>query len=185
MVHNLLKSKNLPGWLWGEAVVMAVYLLNWSPTKSMIDKTPFEAWYGKKPGVQHLRTFGCVDHVKDTSLNLKKLEDRSRPMIFIGYELGSKVYRTYGPITKKVHVSRDVVFSEQEQWDWSKGGERGEDADNNGPFSVEMEYSTETWVVAIAYADAGSPEVGSSPGSPLPPPRSPTPIPLVADEVGG
>jgi hypothetical protein len=68
----------------------------------------------KKPSIQHLQTFGCVVHVKDTSPNLKKLEDRSRPMIFIRYELGSKAYRTYNPVTKKVHVSCDVVFSEQE-----------------------------------------------------------------------
>jgi hypothetical protein len=54
-----------------------------------------------------------VVHVKDTTLNLKKLDDRSRPMIFIGYELGSKAYRVYDPVNKKVHVSRDIVFDEQ------------------------------------------------------------------------
>jgi hypothetical protein len=41
-------------------------------------------------------------------------------MIFIGYEPGSKAYRVYGPTTRRVHVSRDVVFDEAACWDWDK-----------------------------------------------------------------
>jgi hypothetical protein len=114
--HSMLKSKGLLRWLWGEAVATMMYLLNRSPTKSVEGKTSFEVWYGKKPGVHHLRTFGCVVHVKNTTPNLKKLEDRSRPMIFISYEPGSKAYRVYDSVSKKVHVTRDVVFDEQVQW---------------------------------------------------------------------
>jgi hypothetical protein len=106
----LLKSKGLSGWLWGEVVVTAVYLLNRSPTRNLEGRTSFEAWYEKKSGVQHLRTFGCVVHVKDTTPNLKKLDDWSRPMIFIGYEPGSKTYCIYNPLMKKEHVSRDVIL---------------------------------------------------------------------------
>jgi hypothetical protein len=61
-----------------------------------------------------LPTLGCVVHVKNTTLNLKKLEDRYQPMIFINYEPGSKAYRAYDPASKKVHVTRDVIFDEQE-----------------------------------------------------------------------
>jgi hypothetical protein len=57
--------------------------------------TPFEAWHGRKPAVHYFHTFGCVVHVKDTRPGLKKLDDRSRPMIFVGYEQGSKAYRAY------------------------------------------------------------------------------------------
>jgi hypothetical protein len=31
---------------WGEAVVMAVYILNRSPTKALEGRTPYEAWHG-------------------------------------------------------------------------------------------------------------------------------------------
>jgi hypothetical protein len=92
---------------------VATTLLNLLPTKSVSGKVPFEAWFGKKSSVQHLRTFGCVVHVKNTPLNLKKLEDRKRLMIFIGYEPGSKADRAYKPVSGKVHVTRDVVFDEQ------------------------------------------------------------------------
>jgi hypothetical protein len=44
----------------------AVYLLNRSPTKSVIDMTPYEAWRDRKLSVEHLRTFGCTAHVKVT-----------------------------------------------------------------------------------------------------------------------
>jgi hypothetical protein len=60
MAGCLLKSKNLPGEFWGEAVTTAVYLLNRAPIKSLQGRTPYEAWYNRKPSVHHLRTFGCV-----------------------------------------------------------------------------------------------------------------------------
>jgi hypothetical protein len=70
--------------------VTTVYVLNISLTKGVARKTPYEACHGRKPSVHHLRTFGCVAYVKNTSPNLKKLDDRSRPMIFVGYEHGTK-----------------------------------------------------------------------------------------------
>jgi hypothetical protein len=47
---------------------------------------------------------------------LKKLEDRSRRTIFVGYEPGSKAYRVYDPVSRRVHISRDVVVEENAQW---------------------------------------------------------------------
>ena len=41
---------------WAEAVTTAVYLKNISPTKT-VKKTPYEAWYGWKPTLMHLRVF--------------------------------------------------------------------------------------------------------------------------------
>jgi hypothetical protein len=96
---------------------IVVYVLNRCPTKSVDDMTSFEAWHGKKPVVHHIRMFGCIVFIQNTTPHLKKLQDRVRKMICIGYESGSKVYRAYDPITKHVHVTRDVVFDEQAQWD--------------------------------------------------------------------
>lgn len=96
----------------------AVYLLNRSPTKSIIGKTPYEAWYKRKPSVHHLRTFGCVAHVKTMHPHLLKLEDRSTAMVFIGYEPGSKAYRCYDPNSQRLHSSRDIVFEEDKCWNW-------------------------------------------------------------------
>jgi hypothetical protein len=100
MTRSMLKSKGLPGEFWDEAVATAVYVLNRSLTKGIASKTPFEAWYEKKPAVHHLCAFECVAYVKNTSPNLKKLDYRSSPMIFVGYEPGTKGYRVYDPSTR-------------------------------------------------------------------------------------
>jgi transposase InsO family protein len=43
MVRALLKQRRMPAEFWGEAVVTVVYLQNWLPTKSLTDRTPYEA----------------------------------------------------------------------------------------------------------------------------------------------
>ena len=71
----------------------AVFILNRAPTKALKGKTPFEAWYGRNLSVSFLRTFGCIGHVRKTKSILTKLEDRSTPMVFLGYAEGTKAYR--------------------------------------------------------------------------------------------
>jgi hypothetical protein len=133
--RSMLKAKNLPNWLWGEAVLAAVYVLNRVPTRSVEGATPFEVWYGKKLAVHHLHTFGCLAYVKNTKPNLSKLDDRGCMMIFTGYEQGTKAYRVYDPVMKKVHITRDVLFDEAGQWNWEQT-EAGADQ-GSGNFSVE------------------------------------------------
>jgi hypothetical protein len=119
MARSMMKSKGMLGRFWGEAVSTAVYLLNRAPTKSVVGMTSYEAWYGRKPSVDHLRTFGCVAHVKMVAGHTSKLADRSTPMVMIGYEAGTKAYRAYNPVNKKLVVTRDVFFEEEKSWNWS------------------------------------------------------------------
>jgi hypothetical protein len=84
----MMKAKGLPGVFWVEAVTTVVYLLNRSSSKSIQGKTPYQLWTGSASNVQHLRTFGCIAHVKVNTPHLRKLDDRSRKMVFVGYELG-------------------------------------------------------------------------------------------------
>jgi hypothetical protein len=114
-----------------------MYVLNRCPMKNVDGMTLFAAWHGRKTTVHHLRTFGCIVYVRNTTSHLKKLEDRGRKMIFVGYESGSKPYRAYDPITKRVHVTRDVVFDKQAQWDWGSGGDDGKLGGGDDVFTVE------------------------------------------------
>jgi transposase InsO family protein len=118
MARSMMKSMKMPAKFWGEAVTSAVYILNRAPTKSVIGMTPYEAWHKRKPTVHHMRTFGCVVHVKEVNGHIRKFTARSCPMVFIGYESGSKAYRVYDPSTRKVTITRDVVFEEEKAWDW-------------------------------------------------------------------
>ena len=47
----------------------------------------------EKTNCGSLTVFGSVVHAKTTK-KVSKLEDRSNVMIFIGYELGTKAYRS-------------------------------------------------------------------------------------------
>lgn len=78
----------------------------------MGSRTPFEAWTGRKPQLEHIRIFGSTPHIRPASPHLKKLDDRSVPMIYLGVQEGIKAHIFYDPHTKRIVVSRDVVFEE-------------------------------------------------------------------------
>ncbi|GKB86161.1 zinc finger, CCHC-type containing protein [Tanacetum coccineum] len=105
MARSLLKGRNVPGEFWGEAVRHAVYHLNRLPSKSLPDITPYEAWYGKKPNLEHLKIFSCVVFAKCTSGHIKKLDDRSKKMVYFGVEDGTKGNQLYDPQDKKLRPS--------------------------------------------------------------------------------
>jgi hypothetical protein len=46
--RSMLKAKGVPGWFWGEAVSIAIYVLNRCLMKSMDDMTLFVPWHRKK-----------------------------------------------------------------------------------------------------------------------------------------
>jgi hypothetical protein len=114
MARTLLKEKNLSNMFWVEVVACSVYLLNRSPTTSLKMKVPQEAWSGTKLNVAHLRTFGCIAYAHIPSELRKKLDDKSEKCIFNGYSETSKACRLYNPITKKLILSKDVKFMENQ-----------------------------------------------------------------------
>uniref|UniRef100_A0A0A9HJS9 Retroviral polymerase SH3-like domain-containing protein n=1 Tax=Arundo donax TaxID=35708 RepID=A0A0A9HJS9_ARUDO len=65
-----------------------------------------------------------------------KLDDRSIPVVFIGYEAGTKAYRVFDPVSQRVHVTRDLIFDEKRGWDWSKKEDDG--GWHLGDFIVEV-----------------------------------------------
>ena len=94
-------------------MTMTVFILDRAPTKALMSKTPFEAWYGRKPSMSFLWTFSCIGHVRKMKPVLTKLEDRSTSMVLLGYAEGTKAYWLYDPSGGKVVVSRDVMFDEK------------------------------------------------------------------------
>ena len=104
----------------------AVYLFSRALTKSLEGKTPYEGWTGRKPSIESLKVFGCIAYVKIIDKSLRKLDDRSLPMIFIGNEKGVKKYRTFNLISQSIHITRDAIFEEEKSWNW-------EDFNHNSP----------------------------------------------------
>jgi hypothetical protein len=158
MARCMLKSMQVPSEFWGEAVCTAVYILNRSPTRSLNNKTPFEAWHGKKPKVNHLRTFGCTAYVKSVGPGLKKLSDRSKKMVFIGYESGTKGYRFFDPTDNKLVVSRDVVFDEKQPWDWKN--EMGSTSQQSGTFVIHYDMPDQNPTTGVVAENPGAENQG-------------------------
>jgi hypothetical protein len=88
--------------LWAEAVGIACYLVNRSPSSALGDKTPQEVWTGKEPSLTHLKVFGCDAYVHVPKENRSKLDKKAEKCIFIGYKDGLKGYKLWNPETKKV-----------------------------------------------------------------------------------
>jgi len=96
-------------------------LINRSPTRSVPNTTPIEAWSGIKPNVQHLKVFGSITYAHVPKATRSKLDDKAMKTIFIGYK--HEGYKLYNPMTKKVIVSRYVTFAEDEEWQWNATAE--------------------------------------------------------------
>jgi len=116
IARAMLNEKNLPNYLWAEAVATAVYIMNRTPTAAVHGMTPEEKFTGKKPDVSHLRVFGCIAYVHVPDEKRSKLDPKAEKCIFIGYSSEQKGYRCFNPSTRKWQVSRDVVFDEMASW---------------------------------------------------------------------
>ena len=112
MARCMVKSQVLPHAFWLEAVMCATYVLNRCPTKALQNITPYESWHGRKPSVAHLHVFGCLAYALVPVQQRRKLDDKAVKCVFVGYSSESKGYRLYHPQTKRILVSRDVVFVE-------------------------------------------------------------------------
>jgi len=120
MVRSMLNAKQLPKEFWAEAVNWSVHILNRCPTSALDGMTPQEAWSGTKPRVDHFRVFGCLAFVHIPDQKRHKLDDKSKAHVFLGVSKESKAYRFVDPVTRKIIVSRDVKFEENESWKWEE-----------------------------------------------------------------
>jgi hypothetical protein len=125
-VRAMLHDHGLPLFLWAEACYNIVYLYNKSPHRALGDKTPEEAFSGKKPDVGHFRIFGCLTYSHVPSEKRTKLETTTEKGIFVGYSETSKAFRIYIPSLRKTILRRDVRFEEDGAFRKSRGTERGE-----------------------------------------------------------
>jgi len=110
-VRAMLQDAKLPDNLWAEAVTTANYIRNRSPVSGQ-SKTPRELFFGDKPEVSNMKTFGAKAYVHIPKAQRQKLDPVSIKGIMVGYAADSKAYRILLDNTKKIVVSRDVTFDE-------------------------------------------------------------------------
>lgn len=120
MVRSVLVEKGVPRSFWPEAVKWVIHILNRSPTLSVKNVTPEEAWSGIKPSVSYFRIFGSIGYVHVPDQKRCKLDDKSIKCMLLGVSEESKAYKLYDPIKKKIWISKDVKFQEDAVWDWGE-----------------------------------------------------------------
>ena len=105
--RSLIFDANLPKEMWGDAILTAAYITN-RCSSTTVDRTPVELWFGYKPNLKGVQIFGCKAYAKVLK-PLKKMDNRSRECIFIGY--ARNAYRLWDPEKKASFcLYRDVIF---------------------------------------------------------------------------
>src|ERR1700722_11231706 len=125
----MLKAQGLPLEFWDEATATGAYVRNRimnGPTAGDRIFTPYEAFYGEIPVIDHFPTFGCqaVCYVDPKSLpahdkrNPKQV-DRGRLGVFMGYmNETTKQWRLYAP-----DLGRTITVSTIDFLESKKGGD--------------------------------------------------------------
>ena len=113
LARSILYAKGLPKKLWAEAVNYVVYTLNNSGPSSQAGKTPIELWSNKLPSIQQLRVFGCTAFCHVPKQLRRKLDQKSKNGIFVGYDNNSKGFRIYFDEINKIEIHRDVAFGNE------------------------------------------------------------------------
>ena len=94
----MLKHFGLSDGFLAEGLLMAIHIINLSPSRPLGYKIPQELWSGKTSDFGKLRIFGCEAYVLVPKDDRRKLKSRSWKCIFLGY--GPDVIFGYRPETR-------------------------------------------------------------------------------------
>lgn len=80
--------------------------------------TPEEAQSGRRPVVDHFRIFVCIAYAHVPAAKRKKLDEKGEKCVFLGVIETFKAYKLFNPVTVKFVISMDVIFYEENTWNW-------------------------------------------------------------------
>ena len=112
-ITAMLNESGLPRTFWAECLAALVHVWNRLPTSAIPNSTPFEQWYKRKPGIGHIRVWGCVAYVHVQKDKRAHFGSHYEKCIFIGYADGYKGWKFYNPTTRKVVISERADFDER------------------------------------------------------------------------
>ena len=87
----MLLQSGLSKGFWAKVVNTTCCIQNRVFLRSIIKKTPYELWKGRKPNISYFHIFGSECFILNTKDKLSKFD----PGIFLGYSTVSKAYRVY------------------------------------------------------------------------------------------
>jgi hypothetical protein len=91
MARTMLDEHKTPRRFWADAISTTCYISNRIFLRSILQLTPFELRFGRKPSVSHLKPFCCKCFVLKCG-NLDKFESHSFDGILLGYTPRDRSY---------------------------------------------------------------------------------------------
>ena len=117
----MFADAKLPKTFYAEALMTVAYVIYQSPSVPLDGDIPQRVWSGKDVSYRHLRVFGCLAYVHVAKDQRGKLDPKSWPCIFLGYNDDEFGYRLWNLAEKKVIRRWDIVFMEEKTIiDWEK-----------------------------------------------------------------
>ena len=136
-VRSMLAAKKVDKSFWGEAANTANQLRNYSPT-SLKANCPEQEFSANKPNLNNLRVFGSRVLIKNKKKSLKKLDDKTKEGMFLGYNEENKTFRVWDIERKEVISSRDVTVKESEIINQSKPDKDEDEDDDSIYFELDV-----------------------------------------------
>lgn len=112
ILRSMAITSRAPASLWEEYLATANYINNRCSTRALNLSTPFESITNLKPDLCHLRIIGSTAYVHIPKDMRSKLYSKTMSAILVGYDSNSKAYRCFDPLTKKILISKDILFYE-------------------------------------------------------------------------
>jgi hypothetical protein len=106
---SVSKAKKIPLFLWPQLLEAIAHIKNRS-YNSVIEKTPYEALYDKRPNIDYIKILGSLTYVLKNKKE-HKLEEKSEKGILIGFESANN-FLVYIPRTRKIISSKNVSIKE-------------------------------------------------------------------------
>jgi hypothetical protein len=110
-VRTLLYGSGLPAKFWSAALLHSVYLYN-RLAHSLVGMTPYKAWYGRRPDLTFLKTFGSKVCVQQSGSRRCKLDRHNFTGIFLGYTATDQNIMYLDTTSGIVKTCHHAVFDE-------------------------------------------------------------------------
>ena len=108
----MLSQSHVPNQFWFDACSTATYLINRMPTKLLSNMSPYEKLFKRVPKYDMLKVFGCRCFPWLVPYTQHKLQPKSKACVFLGYSLNHQGYKCLELSTRRIYLSRHVLFDE-------------------------------------------------------------------------
>ncbi|GKA42889.1 putative ribonuclease H-like domain-containing protein [Tanacetum coccineum] len=120
--RTMFADSKLPTMFWTEAVSTTCYVLNRVLVTKPHNKAPYELVSGKGPNISHLKPFGCLVTILNTSDYLGKFEGKADEGFIVGYAAGrledlSRAGPTKTQKNRMAQVQEAAKYYTEEDWD--------------------------------------------------------------------